>query len=90
VVYEYLPSILTIHNLAIAPHIRRRGLGRLIVDCLRRKLSRRRRAIETFTAESNLDAQLFFRALGFQCIGIVLEKYDDGQNAYRFVWRAQA
>jgi ribosomal-protein-alanine N-acetyltransferase len=53
------------------------------------KLSKQRRTRVTLDVrETNLDAQLFFRARGFRCAGVQRAAYEDsGEDAYTFVYR---
>lgn len=59
-------------NLAVCPDLRRRGLGKSLVDRLIHKLTRTgKNGIEILVPEDNLNAQLFFRELGFRAVDIV-------------------
>jgi len=85
IIYELHKSKLWILNFAVSPSMRRMGVGQQLVACLIGKLSQQRRnQIVLDVRETNLDAQLFFRAQGFSAAGIIPERYDDGEDAYHF------
>lgn len=83
-IYELHKSRLQVLNLAVAPEYRRMGVGRQMVAKLVGKLSSHRRTkILLQTRESNLPAQLYFRALDFRAVEVVREAYEDtGEDAY--------
>ncbi len=88
-VYELKGRTISILNLAVSPHIRRRGLGQILVHRLMMLLDdRRRRSLEAIVAEKNTEAQFFFRALGFRAT-IKPKHFGDGQDGYRFVYRVR-
>jgi [ribosomal protein S18]-alanine N-acetyltransferase len=69
-----------IWNVAISPAYRLKGLARKLVeaiDCQKVSLS-------CDTRESNLDAQLFLRKIGFKCNEIISNYYDCGESSYSF------
>ena len=70
----------TIRDLAVAQDMRRRGVGRALVDYLRNEL--RYTALEGHTLEP---ATEFYRRCGFD---VRLDgTMPDGQARYRFIWR---
>ena len=75
-----------IWNLAVAPHLRRRGLGRTVVEKLKASVGRLS-PLRALICERNLPAQLFFKAVGFRAVGISHDEFVDGQDGYRFVWK---
>lgn len=83
-VYELHKDRLRLLNLAVSPAFRRRGVGRAMVQRLRDKLHQQRRTeIVLAVRESNLPAQLFFRACGFCATDVWREWYEDtGEDAY--------
>jgi len=85
-VYELHKTRLHLLSIAVAKYNRRVGVGRSMIDKLMGKLiPSRRERITTEVSESNLDAQLFFKAMGFKCVNIVPEFYQDtGEAAYVF------
>lgn len=77
-------------NLAVNPKCRRRGVGRAMIDAIKKRLSAgKHNRIIAEIAESNLEAQLFFRAQGFRCIGVVrggCPSNAGAEDAYRMVY----
>lgn len=87
--YELAPKRLHLLNLAVLPAMQRRGVGRSMIDKLKSKLSHQRRTrIATEVRETNLDAQLFFRAMGFRAVDVVRDFYSDTtEDAILFQYR---
>jgi len=83
-IYEMGAQSFQILNLAVDPDCRRHGVGRTMVQRLINKLSpRRRRRISLYVRETNLPAQLFFRAIGFRAKAILHDHYPDtAEDAY--------
>lgn len=71
VVYELGRRDLQIINLGVADFMRRRGIGRALVDSVRCRASDKRPIVSAEVWERNVAAQLFFRAVGFKCCGVV-------------------
>lgn len=69
---------------AVQPEFRGRGLGRLMIAKLVGKLSAKRRTrIVLYLRETNLPAQLFFRAVGFRAEAVLRGHFKDtGEDAY--------
>lgn len=88
VVYELFPSRIEILNFAVNPAAHRLGVGRQIVEALKVKLSNQRRSsISLNLRDSNLPAQLFFRAQGFRAERIIRGHYEiNGEDAIRMVF----
>jgi len=86
VLYELEPHRLRLINFAVAEKYRREGVGRAMVERLREKLSqKRRKAIVLAIPETNLGGQLFFKAVGFQCVNIQRRHYvKTDEDAYVF------
>lgn len=84
VIYLLHPHCLQLMNLAVRVDSRRRGVGRQLVACLQRKLSPGGRSKITLAVrETNLKAQLFFRALGFRSTSVLRGWYDEtSEDAY--------
>lgn len=93
VVYELHRNRLHIINLAVAAGLRKQQVGRQIMDKLKAKLSPvRRNRIMAEVRESNLSAQLFFKAEGFRAISVLRDFYDEQdttEDAYLFQFRCQ-
>lgn len=85
VIYELHKKRLRILNLTVHPHYRRLGVGRQMVSKLISKLSPYGRTRITLEVrETNLCAQLFFRAQRFKAVRVLRSFYEDsGEDAYR-------
>lgn len=85
-IYELHKTRFSLVSMAVHPDFRHQGIGRAIIAKLVSKLScERRRRITSEVRESNLDAQLFFRACGFRATGVLREFCDDtGEDAFVF------
>lgn len=83
-IYELHKTRLHILNFAVAADVRRRGIGHQMIDKLIGKLSSQRRTrISLEVRETNLAAQVFFRASGFKATSVLHEFYDDSpEDAY--------
>lgn len=89
-IYEYHRTRIHVLNFAVKDTYQGFGVGRQMIDKLKRKLSEQRRPRLTLEVrESNCDAHLFFRAMGFKATSIRHGWYDTGEDAYRFVFRYQ-
>jgi ribosomal-protein-alanine N-acetyltransferase len=88
-IYELHKTRLHILNFAVAPDCRRRGLGQQMVTKLVGKLSLQRRVRVTLEVrETNLDAQIFFRAQGFRAVSVLRSYYEDTpEDAYVMQYR---
>ncbi|MDW8266467.1 MAG: ribosomal protein S18-alanine N-acetyltransferase [Gemmataceae bacterium] len=88
-IYELHKTRLHVLNFAVAPDSRRMGVGRQMVLKLIGKLSsHRRNRITLAVRETNLPAQLFFRALGFRAARVLRGYYEDsGEDAYLMTYR---
>lgn len=88
-IYELHKNRLHILNFAVAPECQRQGVGRAMVDKLTSKLSHNRRnRIMLEVRETNLDALLFFRSLGFHAISVLRDFYvDSEEDAYLMQYR---
>jgi ribosomal-protein-alanine N-acetyltransferase len=83
-IYELHKTRLHILNFSVAADVRRRGVGRQMIDKLLGKLSSQRRTRITLEVrETNLPAQVFFRENGFKATSVLHEFYDDSpEDAY--------
>ncbi|HTN76438.1 MAG TPA: ribosomal protein S18-alanine N-acetyltransferase [Pirellulaceae bacterium] len=83
-IYELHKNRLHVLNFAVHPEFRRSGVGGQMAAKLMGKLSPQRRSrIMLEVRETNLDAQLFFRDLGFRAISVLRDFYDDTtEDAY--------
>ena len=85
-VYELLKARLQLLNFAVDADYRRQGVGRMMCDKLYNKLSATRRTkITCEVRDGNLDAQMFFRAMGYRAVSVLRDFYDDtDEDAYLF------
>lgn len=83
-IYELHKNRLHVLNFAVRDDLRRRGIGSQMMRKLVQKLSNQRRnRIMLEVRETNLPAQLFFRASGFRAVSLLREFYDDTpEDAY--------
>lgn len=66
-VYQLCDNRISLWRVAVKPDYRRRGIGRQMIDKLISKLQRHKRSKLThLVPESNLQAQLFLKALGLR------------------------
>lgn len=85
-VYELHDRHITLLNFAVAPDIRRQGIGAALMDKLKYKvISHRRSAMRLTCRDSNLTAQLFFRSQSLRAIAVKPDYYDD-EGGIRFEW----
>jgi [ribosomal protein S18]-alanine N-acetyltransferase len=88
-IYELHKSRLHILNFAVSARYRRSGVGSQMVTKLVGKLSTQRRTRITLEVrETNLAAQLFFRAQGFRAVSVLRDYYEDTpEDAYVMQYR---
>lgn len=88
-IYELHKNRLHILNFAVNPDARRSGVGKAMCSKLFGKLSHERRnRIMLEVRETNLEAQLFFKNLGFRAISVLRDFYDDTvEDAYLMQYR---
>lgn len=91
-IYELHKAKLRILNFAVAPWVRRMGVGAQMVQRLVDKLSQqRRKEIALEIRETNLPAQLFFQKQGFRALGVLRGHYEDtAEDAYLLNFRLYA
>lgn len=90
-IYELHKNRLHILNFAVHAENRRMGVGQAMVSKLLGKLSHERRnRIMLEVRETNLEAQLFFKSIGFRAISVLRDFYDDtDEDAYLMQYRYQ-
>ena len=90
-IYELHKNRLHILNFAVHPAHRRSGIGLAMINKLLGKLSHERRnRIMLEVRETNLEAQLFFKSVGFRAISVLRDFYDDTvEDAYLMQFRYQ-
>jgi len=89
VIYEVAADHICIHNLAVAMSRRGQGAGTALIGEIIKKLGARRRIVAD-VSEYNLEAQLFFRAVGFRATEILRRHYEGGHDAYQFTYGDQS
>ena len=87
-IYELHKVKLQILNFAVSPEARRLGVGHQMVAKLAGKLSSHRRTrIGLTVRETNLSAQLFFRADGFRAPEVLRSFYEDtDEDGYQMTY----
>lgn len=90
-VYELHPKRLHILNFAVDPKFQGNGIGRQMMQKLIGKLSsQRRNRIMLEVRESNVKAQMFFKACGFRAVSVLKDFYEDTtEDAYMMQYRYQ-
>jgi ribosomal-protein-alanine N-acetyltransferase len=88
-VYELHKNRLHLLNFAVHPSSWHRGIGSDMVGKLKGKLGLgRRNRIMLEVRETNLPAQLFFKAMGFRAINVLRDFYEDTtEDAYLMQFR---
>jgi ribosomal-protein-alanine N-acetyltransferase len=88
-IYELHKTKLHVLNFAVHPEVRRLGVGRQMAAKLVGKLSSHRRTRITLAVrETNLAAQLFFKALEFRALRVLRGYYEDsGEDAFLMQFR---
>ncbi|OHB76331.1 MAG: ribosomal-protein-alanine N-acetyltransferase [Planctomycetes bacterium RBG_16_64_10] len=88
-VYELHKTRLHILNFSVSQHMRRLNIGAQMIEKLISKLSSQRRSRITLEVrETNLPAQLFFRANGFRAVSVLRGYYEDTpEDAYLMQYR---
>ena len=90
-VYELHAKRLQVLNFAVRTEYQLKGVGRAMMAKLINKLSSQRRSkIILHVRETNLDACLFFKAVGLKAVATVENCFDNGEDAYRFEYRYKA
>lgn len=91
-IYELHKNRLHILNFAVSDEHKRCGIGQSMVSKLVGKLSNdRRNRIMLEVRETNLEAQLFFKKLGFRAVSVLHDFYEDSpEDAYLMQYRYQA
>jgi ribosomal-protein-alanine N-acetyltransferase len=88
-IYELHKSKLHVLNFAVHPDYRRWGIGKQMIGKLIGKLSNHRRTKITLAVrETNLTAQLFFKAMEFRATKVMRRYYEDsGEDAFLMQFR---
>jgi len=88
-IYELHRTRLHILNFSVSKGMRRLHVGAQMIEKLISKLSSQRRSRITLEVrETNLPAQLFFRAKGFRAVSVLRDYYEDTpEDAYLMQYR---
>ena len=88
-IYELHKTRYDVVNFAVHPSYRRQDIGTQMVDKLKGRLSmRRRHSITVAVCETNMDALLFFRAMGMNAVEIERNAYEhNNRDAYLMRYR---
>lgn len=92
VIFELAPKQLELLNLAVLPDVRRQGVARALIGHLIERLPAQHcERMHLVIRETNLAAQLFFRAAGFRAVGLLRDYYDDvAEDGIAFQYRRPA
>jgi ribosomal-protein-alanine N-acetyltransferase len=88
--YELHKTRIHVINFAVCPGYRRKGIGRAMAEKLIGKLHPNRRSRVTLEVrETNLNAQLFWKAMGFRAVSVLKNYYEDSpdEDAFLFQFR---
>lgn len=87
-IYQLTQRGILLLNIAIEPIYHRNRYGTFLINDIKRNLTPQgRKKIETEVRETNLTAQLFFRANGFLCYDQLEDFFDPPETAYCFRYR---
>jgi ribosomal protein S18 acetylase RimI-like enzyme len=86
-IYALEKNAIDLHHLVIDPMFQFQGLGRALLDALRSKMEFQKRSrIFTTVSEYNVQAQVFFRACGFECVETI-DDWDENGDGYLFEYQ---
>lgn len=66
-------------NLAVHPMYRLMSVGKQLIQKIQYKLNKNRDYISLLVSETNIDAQLFFKRLGFKATDIIRNPYENSE-----------
>lgn len=92
VVYALNNHSIEVINLAVHPCITRRGVGSVLVNTLCGKLTpEKRNRLKVAVRERNLDAQLFFKSMGFRAVNVVHGAFGEqsDEDAYLMTYKVR-
>jgi len=85
-VYRLHKARVHLINFAVKVSFHGKGVGRSMIEELIERSRNNRHAIVVHVRETNVDAQLFFKRMGFRAISIIRNYYDDIDDAYVMEW----
>lgn len=89
-IYELNKNQLNLFKFAVKREFRRRGAGRAMAQKLIGKLSpQRRNTVEIILRETNLAAQIFFKAMGFRATAVLPDHFDNQDAGFKFRYRLE-
>jgi GNAT superfamily N-acetyltransferase len=80
VVYALEKQAIDIHLLAVDPCKQWQGVGRCLIDMLKRKVDDKRRSLFATVSEYDVAAQMFSKALGFRAVETLRDWDDQGDG----------
>ena len=88
-IYELTKTHYGLVNIAVHAACERHGVGRALVEKLIGKLRLPgRNKVIAEVRETNVDAQLFFKAMGFRAVGVIASPYEENdEDAIAFEYR---
>jgi ribosomal protein S18 acetylase RimI-like enzyme len=86
-IYQMHRIHLQLLTFAVHPDWQRRGVGRAMMDTLKKKLGQHRRGIAISIPEVPVSACLFLRNQGFRCTRLLRGAWGAGTDGLRFQWR---
>ena len=87
-IYELFKQRLHLLNFAVHPDYRRNGIGSAMLAKLASKLVGRRTSVMLEVRETNVEAQLFLKAVGFRAVSVLKGFYDESnEDAYLMQYR---
>ncbi len=88
--YEINNASFSLLNCAVSPFARRRGAGTLLLRELISRLGETRKEISCVVRESNVQAQVFLRSLGFRAQWVMKGFYSDSkEDAYKMSFQTE-
>lgn len=90
-IYEFHSEMIRLLNIAVHQNFRRQSVGRQMVDKLVSRLSSQGlNRLSLYLRETNLQAQFFFRAVGFSAVEVARNHFaDTGEDAYGMEYRTK-
>lgn len=79
---ELYKNSIEVKRIAVQPELQRLGIGRFLIERTMPNAISPRKVVNAVVPEDNLNAQLFFRSMGFRCEWLIPETYE-----YYFTWR---
>jgi ribosomal protein S18 acetylase RimI-like enzyme len=86
-IYALEKNAIDLHHLVIDPMFQCQGLGRALLQKLKDKLKIQNRSrVFTTVSEYNVQAQVFLRACGFECVETI-DDWDENGDGYLFEYQ---